>query len=300
MSQLRHDPLSGVDVIVAAGRAARPVTFAPRREADTGLVECPFCPGNEAETPPEVARVGGGDPNGPGWMVRAFPNLYPIVDAHEVVVLSPDHDRSFADLDDEEAVAVVRLLRDRVRELVDAGHAFGFAIVNHLREAGASIAHPHAQVFALDVVPRAVEEALARTAAAGVDLVEVDRAGDDLVVVHASDVTVWCPRASGSKYLLRVSHADAAECFDLAPDAVVDAVAVALRDTLRRLRALLGDAPYNVVVHTAPRHREPFHWYVEVTPRISVIAGFEQATGVLVNTVPPEDAAVALRAVSID
>jgi UDPglucose--hexose-1-phosphate uridylyltransferase len=100
MSQLRHDPLSGRDVIVAAGRAARPTTFVTEPTADTGLVECPFCPGNEEETPPEVARVGGGAPNGPGWMVRAFPNLYPIVDAHEVVVLSPDHHRSFADLDD--------------------------------------------------------------------------------------------------------------------------------------------------------------------------------------------------------
>ena len=299
MSQLRHDPLSGLDVIVAAGRAARPVTFTPRTEADTGLVDCPFCPGNEAETPPEVARVGGGAPNGPGWMVRAFPNLYPIVDAHEVVVLSPDHDRTFADLDDHEAVAVVRLLRDRVRTFVDAGHAFGFAIVNHLREAGASIAHPHAQVFALEVVPRAVEGALARTAAAGVDLVEVDRAGDDLVVAQGGQVTVWCPRASTSKYLFRVSHADAGECFDLASDAVVDDVAIALRDAIRRLRALLGDAPYNVVVHTAPRDQPPFHWYVEVTPRVSVIAGFEQGTGVLVNTVPPEEAAVALRAVSI-
>jgi UDPglucose--hexose-1-phosphate uridylyltransferase len=186
-----------------------------------------------------------------------------------------------------------------VRALVDAGHAFGFAIVNHLREAGASIAHPHAQVFALEVVPRAVEEALERTAAAGVDLVEVDRAANDLLVAQQGEVAVWCPRASTSKYLLRVAHAAAGECFDLAPDEVVGDVALALRDATRRLRALLGDAPYNVVWHTAPRNRAPFHWYVEITPRISVVAGFEQATGVLVNTVPPEAAAVALRAVSI-
>jgi UDPglucose--hexose-1-phosphate uridylyltransferase len=298
MSQLRHDPLSGLDVIVAAGRAARPVTFAPRAEADTGLVECAFCPGNEAETPPEVARVGGGDPNGPGWMVRAFPNLYPIVDAHEVVVLSPDHDRSFADLDDHEATAVVRLLRDRVRTLVEAGHAFGFATINHLREAGASIAHPHAQVFALEVVPRAVEDALARVDAAGVDLVDVDAAPDDLVVAHDDDVTVWCPRASTSKYLLRIAHRDAGASFDLALDVAIDSIAVALRDAIRRLRGILGDAPYNVVVHTAPRGSAPYHWFLEVTPRVSVIAGFEMGTGVLVNTAPPEDAAVALRSVS--
>jgi UDPglucose--hexose-1-phosphate uridylyltransferase len=286
-------------VIVAAGRAARPVTFAPRAGEGDALVECPFCPGHEEQTPPEVARIGGGDPDGPGWMVRAFPNLYPIVDAHEVVVLSPDHHRSFADLDDHEAQAVVRLLRDRVCTHLDAGHVFGFAIVNHLRDAGASIAHPHAQVFALEVVPRAVEEALDRVAAAGVDLVEVDSASDDLVVAHEGEVTVWCPRASTSKYLFRISHAEAGPHFHLASDDLTDAVAVALRDALRRLRTVLGDAPYNVVVHTAPQGARPYHWYVEVTPRVSVIAGFEQATGVLVNTAPPEDAAIALRAVAV-
>ena len=298
MSQLRHDLLSGRDVIVAAGRAARPTTFATEPTADRGLVACPFCPGHEEETPPEVARVGGGEPNGPGWMVRAFPNLYPIVDAHEVVVLSPDHDRSFADLDDTEAAAVFRLLRDRVHALLEAGHEYGFAIVNHLRGAGASIAHPHAQVFALEVVPRAVADALARASAAGVDLVEVDGADDELVVAHAAGVQVWCPRASTSQYQCRIAHAAGGPRFDLAPDGMLDALAVALRDTVRRLRAVLGDAPYNVVIRTAPRDAEPFHWYVDVIPRVSVIAGFEQATGVLVNTVPPEDATVALRAAS--
>jgi UDPglucose--hexose-1-phosphate uridylyltransferase len=299
MSQLRHDLLSGRDVIVAAGRAARPTTFTSESSPDRAPVECPFCPGHEEETPPEVARVGGGEPNGPGWMVRAFPNLYPIVDAHEVVVLSPDHHRSFADLDDHEARAVLRLLRDRVHALIGAGHEFGFAIVNHLRGAGASIAHPHAQVFALEVVPRAVEEALGRVAAAGVDLVEIDRAPDDLVVAQAGQVTVWCPRASTSKYQCRVAHSAAGPRFDVTRDDEIDAVAIALRDTLRRLRAILGDVPYNVVVQTAPLGDRPFHWYVDVIPRVSVIAGFEQATGVLVNTVPPEDATIELRAAPI-
>src|SRR5258708_1666645 len=165
MSQLRHDQLSGRDVIVAEGRATRPTTFTTTNDERASSGECPFCPGSEAKTPPEVARAGGGEPDGPGWQVRAFPNLYPIVEAHEVVVLSPDH-RSFAQLDDQQSVAVFAVLRDRVHAHLDAGHAYGVAIINHLEAAGASIAHPHAQVFALDVVPRAVEEAQARVRAA--------------------------------------------------------------------------------------------------------------------------------------
>lgn len=293
MSQLRHDPLSGRDVIVAAGRAARPTTFATDTDESASVGECPFCPGNEAKTPPEVARVGGGAPDGPGWQVRAFPNLYPIVEAHEVVVLAPDH-RSFAELDDTAATSVLRVLRGRVRTHLDAGHVYGVAIVNHLEAAGASIAHPHAQVFALDVVPRAVEQAVARARAANDDLVRAD-VTDGHLVARGDGVTVWCPRASAVPYQLRIAHDDAGARFDLADDTTLDAIAVALRDALRRLCDALGDAPYNLVVHTAPRDSEQFHWYVEVTPRLTVLAGFEQATGIFVNTVPPDRAAEVLR-----
>ena len=147
MSQLRHDPLSGRDVIVAAARAARPTTFAIGGDEDASSGECPFCPGAEAKTPPEVARAGSGEPDGPGWQVRAFPNLYPIVETHEVVVLSPDH-RAFADLDDDEAIAVVRVLRDRVHTHLEAGHVFSVAIINHLKAAGSRVVEVCGAVFA--------------------------------------------------------------------------------------------------------------------------------------------------------
>jgi UDPglucose--hexose-1-phosphate uridylyltransferase len=295
MSQLRHDPLSGRDVIVAAGRAARPTTFATNGDEAAGAASCPFCPGEESRTPPEVARTGGGEPGAPGWQVRAFPNLYPIVETHEVVVLAPDH-RSFADLDAHEATAVLGVLRDRVHSHLEAGHVYAVAILNHLRAAGASIAHPHAQVFALDLVPPAVADVLTRVRDADVDLVERDASRPELVVAHEGATTAWCPQASAVPYQLRIAHDRAGARFDRADDTMVAEMAVALRDCLFRLRdAVGGDVPYNVVVQTAPRGAEPFHWFVDITPRIAVVAGFEQATGILVNTVPPEQAAEQLR-----
>ena len=71
----------------------------------------------------------------------------------------------------------------------------------------------------------------------------------------------------------------------------------AVRDVLARLGAWMADPPYNLVVAGAPAGTQSgrFHWYVEITPRISIVAGFEQGTGVLVNSVPPEQAAEALR-----
>jgi UDPglucose--hexose-1-phosphate uridylyltransferase len=303
MSELRHDALSGRDVIVAAGRAQRPTTFSPGA-ADTDLGACPFCAGAESMTPPEVARTGPGAPDGAGWRVRVFPNLYPIIggdDAgpgttgvHEVVALSPDHSRSFGQLDDAGAVEVMAVWRDRVRVHLDAGHEYAFAIINHRRAAGASIAHPHAQVLALDLVPPALVGAIARVRSAGRDLVADDATSESLAISRVP-VWVWCPPASTAPFLVRVAHPAASAHFDAASDDVIAATAVAVRDALARMAVVLDDPPYNLVVRTAPRGDVPYHWYVDLIPRLTVVAGFEQGTGILVNPVPPELAACQLR-----
>jgi UDPglucose--hexose-1-phosphate uridylyltransferase len=308
MPELRRDELSGQWVLIAAGRAARPHTFPPpARDADTPA-DCPFCPGHENMTPPEVYRTGEGGPDAPGWRVRVVPNLYPIVggtDAepgatgvHEVVVLSPSHDSSLAQLDESQAVDVLTILRDRTRHHLGAGHAFVQVAINHGRAAGASIAHPHAQLVALDVVPPAVARAVERFEATGEDLViaDLERAGDDLQVLDGP-VAAWCPWASSAPYELRLATHSPGPRFDEASDSDIEAVAKVARDVLGRLAAALGDVPYNLVVHTGPPGAGPesFHWYVEVQTRATVIAGFEQGTGILVNTMPPERAAQELR-----
>jgi UDPglucose--hexose-1-phosphate uridylyltransferase len=298
MSDVRRDPLSGRLVILAAGRAARPHTLvASEPDGDRGVDECPFCPGHEAMTPPELARTGTGAAGEPGWRTRVFPNLYPVSEAHEVVVLSHDHYRSFAQLSDDEAVEVMVMCRDRVRVLV-ARMPYAVALVNHRRAAGASIAHPHAQVVGLDFVPPQVDDTRRRQEAALVDLVDddADLARQHELLVDDGDTVAWCPFASTSPFQLRIAHRDAGSRFDDAPDDVVAATARAAHAVLDRLRGCLGDPPYNLVVHTADIVSATWpRWHLEITPRLGVIAGFEQATGVLVNTVPPDVAAGELR-----
>ena len=318
-AELRHDHLAGRVVIVAAGRAARPQQFNAAPDEERGG-ECPFCPGNEGETPPERHRTGTGAADTPGWRVRVFPNLYPIVggpDAgpgatgvHEVVALSPDHSTSFAQLNDDGAAEVFTVLRDRVRAHLAFGHTFALAIVNHRRAAGASIAHPHAQVLALDFVPPLTVEGMHRFRDAGEDLVLADASAgstlfDDPTAARHPGVLAWSPHAASSPAMVRLALEDAGPSFADATDAQADAMGRAVREVLARLSAWMSDPPYNLVVHTflppspASARSVPAHWYVEITPRISVIAGFEQGTGVLVNTVPPEQAAAALRSASI-
>jgi UDPglucose--hexose-1-phosphate uridylyltransferase len=140
---------------------------------------------------------------------------------------------------------------------------------------------------------------LARVRDAGVDLVRADAAPKELVISRDRGVAAWCPHASASPYQLRIAHDEAGARFDQTDDASLAQTALAVRDALALLRAAIGDVPYNLVVPTAPRDASTFHWYVEIVPRVSLLAGFEQVTGILVNTVAPEQAAEILREVHV-
>lgn len=307
MPDLRRDPVTGDLVLLAPRRAARPHTVPPAAPASPSAA-CPFCPGNEHETPPEECRTGSGEPDTPGWRVRVVPNLYPIVGgpragegaggAHEVVVLSPDHEASFGMLADDAAIEALTVMRARAVHHLDAGRAFVQVLVNHRRAAGASIAHPHAQVIALEFVPPAVTALTERFAAARRDPLTADRENAPALIVAEDPAPTWCPWASRAPYAVRMAPPGPATAFASAPDDAVAAVAIASRNALGHLRHALSDPAYNLVVHTAPPTAAVPYWFVEVQPRTAIVAGFEQGTGVLVNTVPPEAAADALRGVA--
>lgn len=307
--ELRHDRLTGELVLFAPTRSTRPHTTAASATAESGSEHCPFCPGHEGETPPEISRTGTGAPGTPGWRRRVFPNLYPIVGgsdaasgatgAHEVVVLAPEHDHNLARLDDGDAVEVFEVLRDRARAHAEAGRAYVQVVVNEGRAAGASIAHPHAQVLALDFVPPAVAAASRRFAEAGRDLVVGDHAlarRDGTAVTADRVAPTWCGTASGSPFEARVAALGSGGRFAHCTDAELAAVGQAVPDALRRLATVLGRSPYNVVVHDAPTGGEgPYHWWVQIVPRLEVRAGFELGTGLSVQSVDPVAAASRLR-----
>jgi len=312
VQELRTDALTGTSAIVAPGRATRPVVFAPTSSGRSGTLtpstppsDCPFCPGHEAMTPPEVARTGAGAPDTPGWEVRVVPNLYPIVDAdsavhgaHEVIVLSPAHNRQLDALSLGDATAAFVALRDRAAYHLDAGLAHAQPFVNHGRASGASIEHPHGQLVALSVVPPLVDTLLARFASAGRDLVadDIDLAADRNCVVRKAGAVSWCPPGGNTPYVVRVALPSAGPRFDRCTDDDIETLTEGLQDTLTRLHATLGDLAYNVVVHTGPgADPRPFHWWADVVPRIGVYGGFELGTGVWVNPVAPEHAAATLR-----
>ena len=255
-------------------------------------------------TPPEVARVGAGSPDRPGWQVRVVPNLYPIVGeepgvpgAHEVLVCSPAHDAQLDALSLDDAAAVLLALRDRSAHHLDAGLAHAQPIVNYGRASGASIEHPHAQLIAVAFTPPLVDMLHDRFVGAGRDLVTDAISGtrEGPFLVRDAAAVTWCPPGAISPFRVRIALESGGARFDRATDGEVRVVTEALQDTLARLHSALDDIAYNVVVNTAGRDDRPFHWWVEVVPRVNVIGGFEMGTGVWVNTMPPETAASVLR-----
>ncbi len=320
MTELRFNPLLSRWVTVAGERASRPSDFVPRQlpVENEPLRPCPFCPGNEGATPPALESYG---PRG-SWQVRVVPNLYPAfagsgplrttnlgplhcsapaTGIHEVLVLSPHHRMSWADLSDAQAGLVMAAIRDRIEDHASQpGVEYTQVIVNHGREAGASIEHPHGQLLGIPFVPGELEDELDNFAAhaaahPGEGLLQAvmaeERRLHERVLIDDGKVVVLSPYWSGSPYELLIVPRRASSHLDQAAPGDLAATGRALREVLSRLRALLGDIAYNLVFHTAPHRAEvEFCWHVHVLPNTATAAGFEQGTGVRINVVPPERA----------
>jgi UDPglucose--hexose-1-phosphate uridylyltransferase len=222
----------------------------------------------------------------------------PATGAHEVLVNAPGHVTAMAELSEEQFAAAVATWRERMR--ADAGASYVQLIVNEGGGAGASLEHTHAQLYALEFVPAAVarerERAGAyaeRTAGGGLlsdVLVEEVRRKERLVAID-DEAALICPWASRSPFELRViPRSESASFAD-------DTAGAAMIRTALRLLAERFDRPpeLNLWVRTAPRGSEQFHWHVDIAPRLTIKAAFEFATGVDINTYPPERAAADLR-----
>jgi len=320
MSQLRLNPLTGRWVTLVADRAKRPTDFAPRLaqvEADPSR-PCPFCPGNEEATPPALEQV---DSEGK-WTLRVVPNLYPAFDGdgnltvrnlgpvhtmadasgiHEVFVITPDHTSGVGTFADNVIRNIMTALRRRFEEHARTPNVrYTQAFINHGREAGASLAHPHGQILGLPFVPGEIleEERAFERFKGGCILcatIEAERVDNKRVVLESEHAVVVTPYWSGSPYELLIIPASHDAHLTDSSDDVLTAIGIAIRDAIRMLNNTLGDVAYNLVFHTAPSHHAGnFHWHVHLWPKLTTTAGFEKGTGVLINIVPPEDAAFEL------
>jgi UDPglucose--hexose-1-phosphate uridylyltransferase len=202
--------------------------------------------------------------------VRVVPNLYPAFERQEVVVHTPRHARSLAELDAEELALVAEAWRRR-REAVPTGYLH--ALVNEGREAGASLPHTHSQLVWLPEAPPETQH-------------RIDRQRW-VVVAERDGLVLACPYVSRLPYELVIAPAEPqANAFtdELLPSAVQ-----LLGDAIGRVHRAAGATPLNAWLHDSG------DWHFEVLPRLSILAGVELGAGWWINALPPEEAAAALR-----
>lgn len=329
MSELRRDPISGRWVVIAPERSRHPRDFisesAPARRGEL----CPFCEGHEAIAGREILawRPPGGIHDTPGWAVRVVPNREPALrvesgwgasnddlfqssgglGAHEVIVESPRHCATFANLSDEAIGRVLWAWRERIRDLRRDTRLKSFVVVKNVgAAAGAVLDHPHSQLLALPMVPRHLQDEIAgaRThyEAKGTcvfcDIIEQEIVSDRRLVSSDADTIAFAPFASRVPFETWVMSREHRAAFDAVTDASLAVVAARLGDVMRRLHTTLMSPASTLLLHTAPIGEEAsvsYHWHLEVLPRFGPVSGLAFDGGVYVNAVPPEEAAQVLR-----
>jgi len=329
LPELRKDPVTGRWVIISTERRKRPSDFRLERLAPGGSEYCPFCPGHEELTPPEVLayRHNGGAPNTAGWDLRVVPNKFPAlqvegnldregeglfdrmngIGAHEVIIESSDHAKTLATMSVEEVARVLQAYRERVLDLKrDIRFRYILIFKNHGAPAGATLEHSHSQLIALPIVPDFVREEIdgarqhytQKERCVFCDIIRQEVTAGKRVIEGNADIVAlapYAPRFPFETWLLPRRHSSR---FEEAPVHEYENLARLLRSLLQRMNRALESPAYNLIVHSSPFSEDTgtfYHWHVELMPKLTKVAGFEWGTGFYINPTSPEEAARVLR-----
>ncbi|MFC1902638.1 galactose-1-phosphate uridylyltransferase [Chloroflexota bacterium] len=330
MSEIRQDPTTKEWVIIAKERAKRSHDFVSKR-AGTDLPayapSCPFCPGNEAMTPPEIFSYQ--DKENLSWQVRVFVNKFPAltpggsmirrveddfflsmdgVGVHEVIVETPEHNKPLALMNDGGVGNVLRAYQERYNELSQLLFIQSIIIFkNHGPSAGTSLEHPHSQLVATPVVPRQIrmryEVAIRHYDDTGrclySDLASREREIGSRMVMETDRFVVFHPFASRQPFETWIVPKISKEaCFGNASAEDLGDLAHVLRITLLKLYRGLNNPDFNYVIDSAPvrdDNNDYYLWHLRIIPRLTEMAGFEIGSGIHINTTLPEETAQFMR-----
>ena len=329
MPELRKDPITGRWVIIATERAKRPSDFVRDKVQIRGSGFCPFCYGNESKTPPEIIayRSDGSLRNSPGWSLRVVANKFPAlgiegslnrqgeglydrmsgIGAHEVIIETPDHQKTLAMLSPRQIEDVLWAYRDRILDLKkDRRFKYIMIFKNHGEAAGASLEHTHSQLIALPVVPKRVREETDgahdyfnfKERCIFCDIIRQESESGIRVIADTPAfiaVAPFAPRFPFEVWIMPRVHQSA---FEDSQRQEFEQLALILKDMLMRLDKVLDFPAYNYIIHTSPIPESPnehYHWHLEIMPKLTKIAGFEWGTGFHINPTPPEESAKFLR-----
>jgi UDPglucose--hexose-1-phosphate uridylyltransferase len=333
MPELRQNRFTKEWVIMATERARRPEELRVKREARTQLAHyvatCPFCPGNEHLAPPEIVRFS--QPDG-RWTVRVVPNKFAAlsregeptwriersrrtingVGIHDVIVETPDHALTTAQLPPEQVQTILECYRQRFRAVSDDARVAHITIFkNHGVSAGTSLEHPHSQLIGTPVISSQVRqrlyEALRHFDSFGecmfCSMMQEELAEDKRVVLTSEHFVAIEPFASATPFATYIYPRRHSASFGDVSDAELSDLARVLRTMLAKLYLGLDNPDFNYTIRTAPAEVagvKYYHWYLSIIPRLTRVAGFELGSGMFINTILPEQATVFLRSVDVE
>ncbi|MCA9743408.1 MAG: galactose-1-phosphate uridylyltransferase [Deferribacteres bacterium] len=331
MPELRKDPIVGRWVIISADRGKRPSDWDSVRDTSKNVGSfCPFCPGNEDKTPPEVyaVRTNGGSSE---WKLRVVPNKFPAlqiegelvrkgegiydwmsgIGAHEVLIETADHSLELPDFSPSHIESILQIFKARIEDLRnDTRFKYIQIFKNHGVAAGASLEHSHSQLIATPILPKRVVEELEgakkhfelKERCIFCDIINQERGFGKRIIQETDEFLAIAPFAARFPYemwILPKRHYSHYENMEIG---LYLKLAEILKDALLRVNKVLDSPPYNFVIHTSPI-QEPatpdYHWHIEIIPKLTKIAGFEWGTGFYINAVAPEQSAAHYREVGI-
>ena len=334
MSELRQDATTKEWVILAPERGKRPQERPKKKSTSIDSLPswdstCPFCPGNESETPEAVFQIPPSD-EPTGWEVRVVPNrfaaLTPEGDTtrieegpffrkmggfgiHEVIIESPSHNTPMSLMPYEHVEKVLETYQQRYNALKTDRQIKHINIFKNCGwAAGTSLIHPHSQLVATPIMApyyhRKFDVAHEYYADMGrclyCDLISWDlEKGDRRIIAQTDNFIVIHPYASHVPYETWILPKMHCASFGLFPEAHITDLATLLRDTLYCLYQGLDNPAYNLVIDSTTTYDEDdpyYHWHIRIIPRLSTIAGFEMGSGIYISTALPEETADFMKA----
>lgn len=324
MSQIRKDILTGDRIVFATNRMNKPYYFSRKTISKSkDDKDCPFCPGNEDQTPKEICRCG--DKN--NWEVRVFKNLYPAVEIeqdnefyeefyqgrpgtgiHEVIVDTPEHAGEMNTFSNDHMLKVLNTLKNRFTELEKEDFVRYVQIFkNNGPEAGASIAHSHWQIMGLSYIPIEQKRIIhnvsnyyeEKQSCLICDIIKQEQKVQKRIVFENEEFIVFVPFAARFGFEMFVVPKNHVSSFKELGDVQMSSLSEVLIELTGRVKRIRDGLGFNLCFQDKPKDvlHGKYHWYLRVLPRIGALAGFEYSTGSYINPILPEDSAKIIREV---
>lgn len=303
-SEIRRDYIHNRTVIIAPNRSNRPHNFDPVSLPPVApKANCPFC-SDKIDRIKAVEVIGGDLP----WGAKSVKNIYPVMTRdnpraygeQEVVIETPKHGVEFAELSVEHIANILKLFQRRTVDLSrDRKLNYVLVFKNNGGRAGASIDHAHSQIFASEILPPHIYEKLRRAQEYSIhkgtcyycDMIKKERTSHRRIAENSS-MFALAPYASTYNYeawILSQRHVD--NITQLSAKEINDCAEL-LKKILLKVNEL--NLAYNLYLHQVVRY-EGEHFYIRVAPRRDIWAGIELGAHLIINSVPPEDAAAFYR-----